>query len=57
MAQIKRQQCTVYMCSYCGKTQLRTPAQGRPLPSYCPRRGNMKDGKPLPHRWIISRKI
>ena len=57
MSPIKRQQCTVDMCTYCGTTQLRTPTQGRPMPGFCPRRYNMKDGKPLPHRWVISRKI
>jgi hypothetical protein len=57
MPQIKRPQCTVYMCTYCGTTQLRTPTQGRPMPGFCPRRYNMKDGKPLPHRWVINRKI
>ena len=57
MAQIKREKCTVYQCTYCGTTQLRSPLQGRPAPGYCPRRGNMKDGKPYPHRWVVSRKI
>lgn len=57
MAQIKREKVTVYQCTYCGATQSRTAVQGRPLPGYCPRRYNMKDGKPLPHRWVISRKI
>ena len=54
---IKRDPITVYQCTYCGTTQSRTKFQGRPMPGYCPRRGNMKDGKPLPHRWVISRKI
>jgi rubrerythrin len=57
MQQIKRPQSTVYMCTYCGTTALRSEFQGRPAPGYCPRRGNMKDGKPYPHRWVISRKI
>ena len=57
MAQIKRDKCTVYQCVYCGKTELRSPMQGRPMPGYCPRRGEMRDGKPYPHRWVISRKI
>ena len=42
---------------YFGRTEMRTKFQGRPMPGYCPRRGNMKDGKPLPHRWVINRKI
>ena len=57
MSPIKREKCTVYMCTYCGKTELRQPERGRPMPGECPRRGNMKDGKPYPHRWVISRKI
>lgn len=57
MPPIKRPQCTVYMCTYCGTTRLQRADQGRPLPGYCPRRQNMKDGKPLPHRWVISKKI
>lgn len=57
MPPIKKLVSTVYMCTYCGKTELRRHDQGRPMPGYCPRRGNMKDGKPYPHRWVISRKI
>ena len=57
MSVIKKLQSTVYMCTYCGTTRLQRADQGRPLPGYCPRRGNMKDGKPFPHRWVISRKI
>ena len=57
MTPIKKLVATVYICTYCGKSDLRRFDQGRPLPGYCPRRYNMKDGKPLPHRWVISRKI
>ena len=57
MPEIKRPKSTVYMCTYCGKTELRRADQGRPMPGHCPRRGNMKDGKPYPHRWVVSRKI
>ena len=57
MQQIKRPLVIVYMCTYCGKEESRSSLRGRPMPGYCPRRGNMKDGKPLPHRWIINRKI
>lgn len=57
MPPINRDKATVYMCTYCGTTQLRSAVQGRPMPGYCPRRGNMKDGKPFPHRWVISRRI
>lgn len=57
MATIKRDKVTVYQCYYCGVTQMRTIFQGRPQPGQCPRRNNMKDGKPYPHRWVVSRKI
>ena len=57
MSAEKKLVCTVYMCTYCGKTELRRQDQGRPMPGYCSRRSNMKDGKPYPHRWIISKKI
>ena len=54
---IKRDPATVYQCIYCEKTELRTKFQGRPMPGHCSRRGNMADGKPYPHRWVVSRKI
>lgn len=57
MQKIYRPQVIVYMCTYCGREESRSLSRGRPMPGYCPRRENMKDGKPLPHRWVISRKI
>ena len=57
MLSIKRDPITVYQCTYCGKTESRTKFQGRPMPGYCPRRACMKDGKPYPHRWVISKKF
>lgn len=50
MADIKKN--VEYMCSYCGKKQVKTVNMGRPLPGTCPRRnGNM------PHRWLINKKF
>ena len=57
MPQIKREKTTIYMCIYCGTKQSKMQTQGRPMPGYCPRRGKMKDGKPFPHRWVVSRTI
>lgn len=41
-----------YMCTYCGKKQVKLSAMGRPLPGTCSRRG-----KNMPHRWVINRKF
>lgn len=41
-----------YMCSYCGKKEIKTSLQGRPMPGKCPRRQGDK-----PHIWRINRKL
>ena len=36
-----------YMCSHCGKKEIRFVSMGKPQPGKCPRR----------HVWIINRKF
>lgn len=43
---------TEYMCTYCGRKQLRNSFLGRPLPGKCDRRNGDQ-----PHRWVINRKF
>lgn len=47
-----------YMCTYCGKKVRKIDSMGRPEPGICPRRNYPKISKmPLPHRWVINRKL
>ena len=48
-----RQKTTIYMCSWCGATQLRAAYQGRPEPGNCPRKPPMRNGNPKPHTWVV----
>ena len=41
-----------YMCTYCGKKEIRTPSMGRPQPGKCSRKNGDK-----PHSWVINRKL
>lgn len=41
-----------YMCTYCGKKDIRGVRSGRPLPGKCMRRKS-----DMPHRWVINRKL
>ena len=41
-----------YMCSYCGKKQIKTKISGRPMPGKCPRKSNDR-----PHSWVVNRKL
>lgn len=41
-----------YMCSYCGKKEIRLKSIGRPMPGKCPRRNG-----DMPHRWIVNRTL
>lgn len=41
-----------YMCSYCGKKQIRAEHEGRPLPGKCPRKQGDR-----PHSWRKNRTI
>ena len=41
-----------YMCSFCGKKEVRTDAMGRPAPGKCPRKEGDK-----PHSWRKNREI
>lgn len=50
MADIKRN--VEYMCSYCGKKQVKLINMGRPMPGTCPRRNGS-----MPHRWITNKKF
>lgn len=41
-----------FMCSYCGKKEIRNTSMGRPLPGRCPRKPGNK-----PHSWVINRRL
>lgn len=41
-----------FMCSYCGKKEIRNTSMGRPLPGRCPRKAGNK-----PHSWVINRRL
>lgn len=41
-----------YMCSYCGRKEIRGVNAGRPKPGKCPRKTNNQ-----PHSWRINRKF
>ena len=41
-----------YMCSHCGKKEIRNTSMGRPLPGKCLRKQGNK-----PHTWIINRHL
>ena len=45
-----------YMCSWCGKRELRSANAGRPSPGNCPRKPKDRNGKLKPHTWIIINK-
>ena len=42
-----------YMCSQCGKKEMRFVSQGKPMPGKCPRSA----GGTRPHRWTVNRKL
>lgn len=48
---------TVYMCSWCGKTEIRSASMGRPQPGNCPRKAKDRNGNFKPHTWVISKKM
>ncbi len=41
-----------YMCTHCGKKEIRNTSMGRPLPGKCPKREGNK-----PHVWIKNRNM
>lgn len=41
-----------YMCTYCGKKEIRNTSMGRPFPSKCPREPGNK-----PHTWTVNRHL
>ena len=41
-----------YMCSYCGKKELRFVSMGKPQPGKCPRKQGDK-----PHTWMVNRRL
>ncbi len=41
-----------YMCSQCGRKEIRPIATGKPLPGKCPRKQGNK-----PHSWVVNRKM
>ncbi len=49
MSEIRRIE---YMCSYCGKKEIKTTLQGRPMPGKCPRKEGNK-----PHSWRKNREM
>ena len=46
-----------YMCTWCGKRELRSANAGRPSPGNCSRKPKTRNGKPRPHTWIINKRI
>lgn len=46
-----------YMCSVCGKRQIKNISAGRPEPGNCPRKEKFKNGKMRPHTWVLNRKM
>lgn len=45
-----------YMCSYCGRKEMKSPVAGRPEPGNCPRRPRTSGGY-WPHRWVINKRF
>ena len=43
---------TEWICTHCGKKEIRTDTQGRPSPGTCPRKDNSK-----PHTWTKNRTL
>ena len=41
-----------YMCSHCGKKEVKQVGTGKPLPGRCPRKEGDK-----PHTWTVNRKF
>lgn len=41
-----------YMCTCCGKKEIRNTWAGRPMPGKCPRKSGDK-----PHTWVVNRKL
>ena len=41
-----------YMCSHCGKKEIRFVSMGKPLPGKCPRKQGDK-----PHTWTVNRRL
>lgn len=41
MTKMSRNKIVEYMCTYCGQKQHRPKSMGRPMPSRCPKCGNM----------------
>ena len=41
-----------YMCSHCGKKEIRFVSMGKPQPGKCPRKQGDK-----PHSWKVNRKF
>lgn len=46
-----------YMCSWCGKREIRFAIMGRPSPGSCSRKTKTRDGKMRPHTWVVSRRF
>lgn len=46
-----------YMCSWCGRREIRFVIMGRPSPGSCPRKNKTRDGKMRPHTWVVSRRF
>ena len=44
-----------YICTYCGKTSIKTEGLGRPEPGVCIKKGKTLAGKPKPHTWRRNR--
>lgn len=46
-----------YVCTWCGKHDLRSANMGRPAPGVCPRKPKSRDGQSKPHTWTVNRKF
>ena len=52
MATTNTNKKTEYMCSQCGRKEIKLKSMGRPLPGKCPRKTGNK-----PHSWVKNREL
>ena len=46
-----------YICTYCGKKEIKFSTSGRPVPGICVKNGKTSDGRTHPHSWRLNRKL
>lgn len=46
-----------YMCTWCGKREMRSVVSGRPFPGNCPRKPKDANGKMKPHTWRVNKRF